>query len=127
MNRLFVPYDIAIELKHKGFTEPCAARYNKKLTGHSIEIGETESAFGNSVSECTAPTYTQIIKWFDDHNILIEVIVDKSTFPKYKFEIHKYNPDDNTYDKKYFIDDIKFYYHRNNALDDAFIEALKLI
>jgi hypothetical protein len=129
MNRLFVPYDVAIELKHKGFTESCVARYNKKLTGHSIEIGETESAFGNLVSECTAPTYTQVINWLDNLGFLIEISIDKtSVFPKYNFEIIKYNQKDNTYTKVYSTyDNNVFYYHRNMLLDNAFTQCLNLI
>jgi hypothetical protein len=87
MEKLFVPYEIALKLKQLGFDENCFAKYNSKK---EIDYFERPQAFYcvNSKSSwfspifssketvskvCTAPTHQQVIDWLrDTHKIIIE-------------------------------------------------------
>ena len=60
MENLFIPYELAVKLKDKGFDEHCLAYY--KLDGE-FNLGGTykNSEHGTSIS---APLYQQVIDWF---------------------------------------------------------------
>ena len=127
MKNLFVPYDIALKLKEKDFKERCIVRF-KNETESKVEIGDVETGFSNYISDCVAPTYTQVIEWFDIKKILIEIKIDKVSFPKYYFEINKYDNEQDSYIQLYSINpEEKYYYNRRQALNNAIIEALNLI
>ena len=74
MNREFIPYELALELKRVGYDEPCLAWYNPKGTLLSdLTIGHEETDFfytQNDMDEnqCIAPTYSQAFRWFRDNN-----------------------------------------------------------
>ncbi len=96
MKELFVPYEIALKLKEKGFNEPCLGTY---LTKHSIKEGKLypaekdcditpefdEDGYENFIviknSDCegvpqyiSAPLYQQVQDWFrKTHNMIIGV------------------------------------------------------
>lgn len=70
MKHLFVPYEIALLAKEKGFDEPCLAIYeNKEL--HTWRVADTlvqQKDLANSDS-IVAPLYQQLIDWFREKNI----------------------------------------------------------
>jgi len=78
MKNLFVPYELAVIAKEKGFNEPCLARFiddgNK-----SLEIWDWDIPLRNSTNEeedtlCTAPLYQQIVDWLrEKHSIWITI------------------------------------------------------
>lgn len=119
MNKEFVPYDEALALKKLGFDEPCVAEYFHKIltfyynTKRSVEIEskwveETlkQATFTNSIPNhfdkekaCSAPTYSQVFKWFrNTHQLFHEIGIDQTTYPKYAFDITRFigNPNDLT-------------------------------
>jgi hypothetical protein len=53
MEKEFVPYQQALELKELGFDEPCLMYYDYLCT--LVESG---------VYECKAPLYQQVFRWF---------------------------------------------------------------
>ncbi|MFJ1490532.1 hypothetical protein [Capnocytophaga canis] len=85
---IFVPYEIAVQLKEIGFYEPCMAMYNQRK---EIEIGlnevvkqanfvrqdlllvsdfnEINSHHIGSKPFCSAPTYEQVKKWFREKGV----------------------------------------------------------
>lgn len=97
MNKLFVPYELALLAKEKGFDEPCFAAWFKYtiLNDKKIELTKPkDSIYGenflfknsleifidNSISgkgdgaKCSAPLYQQLVDWFrEKHKLYIEV------------------------------------------------------
>jgi hypothetical protein len=73
MNKEFIPYELALELKRVGYDEPCFAWYNPKGTLLSdLTIGHEETDFfytQNDMDEnqCIAPTYSQAFRWFREN------------------------------------------------------------
>lgn len=76
MNKLFVPYYIAVKLRKKGFNEDCLAYY---LVGVgpdnriALEIG-IDNDLETLIERVPAPLYQQVIDWFrEKHKIFIEI------------------------------------------------------
>lgn len=76
MQKLFVPFDIAIELKILGFSEQCFGEY-RQWDGCNpwLQIYQDgEGAEGSFTIECLAPLYQQVINWLREKHIrIIEV------------------------------------------------------
>jgi hypothetical protein len=71
MNKLFVPYEIALEMKQLGFDEPCFGYY---------EIGDFifwyDSRQDNELKlNCTAPLYSQAFTFFRKAHGLQSIII----------------------------------------------------
>ena len=140
MDNLFVPYEIALELKAKGFNEECFAYWafanNKKDLYYIIPYEMGSSNNDPCKGDCTAPTHQQVIDWFrEEHNIEIFINSNllsstpikghitnelKRDYRYYNFKIQKY---DSLYNLKNG-DGIPTYYE---ALNNTIEEALKLI
>jgi hypothetical protein len=141
MENLFVPHEIAKQLKKAGFNEPCIAEYvNGFLTNHMQFTVEDEdrnsdwSTYTNSSTNwtqtkdrtvCSAPTYEQVINWLDSNNVVIEIQIDRTAEPKYCFEVFKYEHFGNW--KKHEPSEWFLYRNRTEATNVAINEALKLI
>jgi hypothetical protein len=115
---IFVPKHIAMELKKKGFNEPCVAYYSEEVRSYPI------SKHGYSVNSeftmngfCTAPTYDQVIGWFASKGIEINTIASRYK-QLYMSDIWK------GMDKLF---EPKWHESRQQSLLTAFEEALKLI
>jgi len=66
MNKEFIPYEQALELKELGFNEVCSFYYKNKVIDDCINAPKTNSV-GEFISEnfeCTAPLYQQAFRWF---------------------------------------------------------------
>lgn len=83
MEKLFVPVDIALQLKELGFDEPCIGFYTNsgelkrhlKMEGDpdSFDVGLINSNI-NVDGYVTAPLYQQVVDWFRTaHNLFIEL------------------------------------------------------
>jgi len=83
MEKEFIPYELALELKQLGFDKPCFAYYKDgRITGvnkwdredwgfHVITSKEITSVTSEIV---IAPTYSQAFRWFrEKHNLEGEV------------------------------------------------------
>lgn len=74
MKNLFVPYEIAKQLKEKGFNEVCFTNYSKNATLMSVD--SASGSINTDLSDyedCSAPLYQQVIDWFrNTHKIIIE-------------------------------------------------------
>lgn len=64
MKDFFVPYEIAVILKDKGFNEPCMACYDKlnMFSTYSPSIFEPKN-YNTSGYCCSAPLYQQVLTW----------------------------------------------------------------
>jgi|688.fasta_scaffold124994_6 hypothetical protein len=77
MEKEFVPYEIALELKELGFSKRCLKSYYK---GSSLLVG-----YGN-VYDTPAPTFSQCFRWFREKYVLSSWIYN-SDVKKYCFTI----------------------------------------
>ena len=80
MEKEFIPYEEALELKELGFNEPCFGKYlssaqsNWKVYELILEMGMNEEFEDNRNvyfldGACSAPTFSQAFKWFrEKHN-----------------------------------------------------------
>lgn len=101
MNKEFIPYEQALELKELGFNEICSFYYKNKVIDDCINAPKTNSV-GEFISEnfeCTAPLYQQAFRWFRE----------KHTYQCY---IQFMN---NSYAYWIGIKSIDFYYHSFNS------------
>ena len=93
MKQEFIPYEQALELKALGFDEPCFMSYNpnNNFWDNYCTNSQLSSLNGNNSIVCSAPLKQQAFRWFrENHNLHSEILLDKTTQPKYCFEIHKY-------------------------------------
>lgn len=139
MKELFVPLELALKLKEKGFDEPCIGYFaydylNNKPNKLSITDNPVKSSKIKKKYEA-APLYQQVIDWFwDKHQISVfpyrdhrgtwyGITFDHSyksiTVPPY--ESHNRVHDSDTYQSKDYFED--WYDCQNKAIE----EALKLI
>ena len=64
LEKEFVPFEEALELKELEFDEPCVAFYEQSKR---LSIGFNwlnEGGKNSNLQECTAPTYSQAFRWF---------------------------------------------------------------
>ena len=90
MENEFIPYDQALALKVQGFDEPCLAWY--EIGGSGLRPNATKVTLSteqtNSNSDMVAaPLYQQAFRWFRKHELYHEILVDKTTYPKYTYRI----------------------------------------
>jgi hypothetical protein len=76
IDKEFVPYELALELKQLGFNEPCFGVYATKdgyvRKSEYYEIGD-------------APTYSQAFRWFRDNGKVAEIFAQLLPSNKYKW------------------------------------------
>lgn len=81
----FVPYQIAVDMKSIGFNEPCVALYKfKKFKYNTKDCNELVTFYnrdGNIISYL-APTFSQCFRWFREKNIF-HCIAPSSEIGKY--------------------------------------------
>ena len=69
MQKEFIPYEQALELKELGFDEPCICVYDDKNI-HRVEQGDNTVLFKTVINSrlpdkfCSAPTFSQAFRWF---------------------------------------------------------------
>lgn len=75
MNHLFVPYDVALKLKEKGFDEPCFGTYYSN--GELDWLKYKDCQVKEPKSFCSAPLYQQVFAWFREKHQLSPNIIRK--------------------------------------------------
>lgn len=134
MKHLFVPYELALKLKEKGFDEKCIAFYNWKQTFNYMTIGlsNTDALLALAEGTITAPLYQQVIDWFwEKHKISVSAdfqMWDDGCFTAnwvHKPDILWLHLDDG--EKEGSLWKRTKYDNRQDALNKAIEEALKLI
>lgn len=94
MEDLFIPYELALLLKEKGFDEPSFGVWNN--IEKRLYIGlEYDTNQNNMPNGCKAPLYQQIIDWFrEKHNIditIMPVFRDKCGYDSFKRDGYTFN------------------------------------
>jgi hypothetical protein len=92
MEKEFVPYELALDLKQLGFDEPCLAFYldnDKKSFTKCMERADTNTwlkehmkVYGDAI---TAPLYQQAFRWFRENGKVAEVFSQILPSNKYKW------------------------------------------
>ena len=102
MEKEFIPYEQALALKELGFDEPCFGKYLSSLQSDwkdfelTLEMGINEEFEDNRniylfEGACSAPTFSQAFKFFrEKHNLFYEIQIDRTTEPKFCFDIFQY-------------------------------------
>ena len=86
MEKEFIPYQTALDLKELGFDKPCFASYYH--AGKKLDIAEYVKHGEYTV---LVPLFQQAFRWFrEKYGLHSEILLDQTTQPKYCFEIHKY-------------------------------------
>jgi hypothetical protein len=77
MEKEFVPYELALELKQLGFDESCFGYYEDGVFIHWYDSKQENELLLN----CTAPLYQQAFRWFrEKHNMNHSIIFHETTF-----------------------------------------------
>ncbi len=76
MKDLFVPYELAVKLKEKGFKEKCIFMYDKlNMLSKDLRTNEQEFYgvnYNSSLYCCSAPFWQQVIDWLrEEKNIKV--------------------------------------------------------
>lgn len=76
MNKEFIPYEQALELKELGFDEDCLASYRRgNLIGCGAILFDVDGLFNNGIVTLAAPLYQQAFRWLREKYDLNYVIV----------------------------------------------------
>jgi hypothetical protein len=65
MEKEFVPYELALELKELGFDEECLDCYNHKGNLWGMRLSQQSTVDG----ACLAPLYQQAFRWFRENKL----------------------------------------------------------
>lgn len=133
MKHLFVPYDLALLAKEKGFNEPCIARYDAEKGEILFITSKITTQMKNydgdiyAFNRYCAPLYQQLVDWFRAKHLIIIT-------PLLYSRKHAYTSSDPNFIFEFAISDHvnghssiaknKDYYESFNK---ALIEAFKLI
>ena len=136
MKHLFVPYEIAILAKNKGFNDLCIKYIFTGNTGtgtdttHYVSIDDQE-CYNDDSQTISVPMYQQLIDWFfDNKNIIVEIcslyVFNGGSEIKWMIKIsNKYGitfiDGNNTVDEEFI------YSNKKEALDKALEEAFRRI
>jgi hypothetical protein len=99
MEKEFVPYELALKVKHLGFDELCFAYYDVikvELDTISSEVCERLCKHNTHIK---APTFSQAFRWFrENHNLHAEPYTVDMGAIEYSFQIR------DLYSEKYIYD-----------------------
>ena len=115
MEKEFVPYAQALELKELGFDEPCFGFYSK-IYGLMMVKTSGSSSLYKDAGECLSPTFSQAFRWFREKYELEGITQQAEDFVWYKWKISQYNEDG----KKYVAD-----WYEYETYEEAELECIK--
>jgi hypothetical protein len=122
MEHLFIPYELAIIAKEKGFNEPCirGVKNGERWANISFDLFNQEGFL-----EFTLPLHQQIIDWLrDNHNIELgspKNIIFNGGKRHFRVSIYKIG------EKKGLLKELSGFNEYYEALNEAIKQALKLI
>ena len=120
MEKLFLPYELALEIKTLGFDEPCLFDYNRWNTERLNDSYFNYVNYNAGETMVSAPLFQQVFKWFRE-----------------KYDLHSliesYNQDENGNDVEYIysyriVTNKIFPKEMNvflNSYEEAVLECLK--
>lgn len=91
MKKEFIPYEQSLALKELGFDEPCFGYYTGDKRHLVLRPGMDRRNEELNDIVCTAPTFSSAFRWFRDKcNLFCEIQIDRTTEPKFCFDIFQY-------------------------------------
>ena len=91
MNKEFISYEEALELKELGYDEPCIAFY--ELDNKQVQVVGVEQRYNNPellrMKDFCAPLYQQAFRWFREKHGLYYIIQGIGGGINYDFSINK--------------------------------------
>ena len=80
MNEDFIPYELAVKLKEKGFNEPCYKYYQRGV----LDSDDCWNRYNRgTANRCSAPTISQVLKWLREERF---IFIGLSPMPTYDSE-----------------------------------------
>jgi hypothetical protein len=118
MEKEFVPYEIALELKKLGFDEPCMYYVDEQNNSfiYNFQTHPDEFIEWCGVTVISTPLFQQCFRWFREKYDLEGVIQQAEDFKWYKWKISQYNEDG----KKYVAD-----WYEYKTYEEAELDCLK--
>ena len=92
MEKEFIPYAEALELKKLGFNESCFRWYDERFkdTLHQDKYNTNKDLFMTDL-DCSAPLYQQAFRWFREKHDLHVQIRKENYFQRGKYEYYHYD------------------------------------
>jgi hypothetical protein len=82
MQKEFIPYEQALELKELGFNEPCFGYW--KMSYWLIEEKTRTDGYTHADQLCSAPTFSQVFRWFREK-------YKKVDYPEFDYDEQKWH------------------------------------
>lgn len=125
--KIFIPYELAVIAKEKGFNEPCFGAYQERFANWSLHIMPFDN-IDPWKDLIYAPLYQQMVDWFrEKHKIVIELQLDQTSNIKFCIAITKWNGFADFEKIEIPLDVWGLYRDYNEGLNCAIEEAFKLI
>ena len=130
MEKEFIPYNQALDLKQLGFDEPCLAQYKKYDVGEAtLDIGFSKNEiimqFHKLSKFCSAPLYQQAFRWFREKGYFYGIEICQEKHPlksKYTFSLYGKHFYEEDYPNQYgWIDD----FPKFRTYEEAELECIK--
>ena len=89
MEKLFIPYELALKLKEEGFNEECFGVFEKETNKFKFHEPIKNEKCGGwySSNQCSAPIFDQAFDWFrDKHNWHISIQLNGNIPPFYYWQ-----------------------------------------
>ncbi len=118
LDQLFIPYELAVIAKEKGFNDPCLRAFdNKQLSIGGFLLYDRWREFNNSDERYVLqPLYHQTVTWFRTKH-KIKICEDQETFPCVVFHIIEIEKGTNG---SKFVMHEKYFEALNKAIEQAF-------
>ena len=104
MEKEFVPYEIALELKQLGFDEICIGAYFppsiSKMKYPQYFYSNTGLMMGED--SCTAPLYQQAFRWFDENTAFQGFVIPSTKEGHFDWEILNLDTEEKTECEEYY-------------------------
>ena len=99
MEKEFIPYEQALELKELGFDDPCYAyyEYDTKLVYTSIVSQNTNSFWVLATGIISAPLYQQAFRWFREKHGLYGIYTMGDDWNNYYWQVWRNDSMTKTY------------------------------
>jgi hypothetical protein len=110
MDKDFIPYDVALELKELDFNELCYAFYpgakSPIVFNYAKDFcGEYGLSQSNHITDWTlAPMYQQVLRWFRERFGLFGFVEFKPHLKKWTYHVCNLSLDQKRYDDQFVID-----------------------
>jgi hypothetical protein len=130
MNKEFIPYEQALELKELGFDELSLDAYYKTTDGgvSLVRFPDEERQINYPFERIPAPLYQQAFRWFrEKYGLYSAVNVDQTMDPKFAYCISKYWTDALSWGWDTIVFNSDLYYDYEEAELDCLKKLIEIV